>query len=399
MSGDYTKFSFKPTRGFSGVHKQQGRVSLDSDFNEFEEILDRRDRAEMLDTLGEPAGVAVVPLTAVGGFEIGMDSGGHPTIGNGRAYVDGILVECFGDLSRKAPTGYDSRLGEVRGQGALAFAKQPFYYKSAKNSYRQVTSSDDAIDLLYLDVWQREVTVFEDEALREVALNGPDTAARIQTAWQVKVMRGADEGSCSEPPPAWDELVKPSTGRLSTHTTALVATPGPCIINPQGGYSGCENRLYRVEIHKASPNAQFKWSRDNASLIAKVSDVKKGASADQWLITVASSGRDAWKRFEVGDHLELLDDDIEFSLRDVGEGLPLVTVEKVSYSTGVIQVHGDLSSFALNAARYPRVRRWDKKEVAEPLLRDVVFGVRIEIEDGIFITFDGSATDTLHAGD
>ena len=52
MSGDYTRFTFDPAKVFSGVHKQQGRVSLDADFNEFEEILDRRDRSEMYDTVG-----------------------------------------------------------------------------------------------------------------------------------------------------------------------------------------------------------------------------------------------------------------------------------------------------------------------------------------------------------
>ena len=53
MGGDYTRFTFNPTKGFSGVLKQQGRVSLDSDANELEAILDRRDRAEMYDTVGD----------------------------------------------------------------------------------------------------------------------------------------------------------------------------------------------------------------------------------------------------------------------------------------------------------------------------------------------------------
>src|SRR5436190_17584608 len=94
MSGDYTRISFNPVNGFSGVHKQQGRVSLDSDFNEFEEILDRRARAQMFDTVGQ----AVVPMTTKDGFRIDVDNTtGHLTIGLGRAYVDGIQVECFGD--------------------------------------------------------------------------------------------------------------------------------------------------------------------------------------------------------------------------------------------------------------------------------------------------------------
>ena len=38
MGGDYTRFTFDPVKGFSGVLKQQGRVSLDSDANELEEL-------------------------------------------------------------------------------------------------------------------------------------------------------------------------------------------------------------------------------------------------------------------------------------------------------------------------------------------------------------------------
>src|SRR5579884_1094575 len=114
MGGDYTRVRFDPVKQFSGVRKQQGRVSLDSDFNEFEAILDRRRRAQMYDTVGR----AVVPKTTPNGFKIGV-SGGHLTIGIGRAYVDGILAECFGDLSDAAKTVRDDVLGGVVGSGPV----------------------------------------------------------------------------------------------------------------------------------------------------------------------------------------------------------------------------------------------------------------------------------------
>ena len=100
MSGDHTRFTFDPAKGYSGVLKQQGRVSLDADFNEFEEILDRQSRAEMYDIVGQ----AVVPKTTQSGFQIQVNGAGKLTIGVGRAYVDGILTECFGDLSNAATT-------------------------------------------------------------------------------------------------------------------------------------------------------------------------------------------------------------------------------------------------------------------------------------------------------
>src|SRR5262245_57679767 len=105
MGSDSTRFSFNPLKGFSGLHKHQGRVSLDSDFTEFEEILDRRARATTYDIVGP----AVTPATTPAGFLIG-GSLAAPTIGVGRAYVDGILAECFGNLTT---TDRDDVLGRV----------------------------------------------------------------------------------------------------------------------------------------------------------------------------------------------------------------------------------------------------------------------------------------------
>ena len=39
MSGDYTRFTFDPLKRYSGVLMQQGRVQLDSDWNEEIDIL------------------------------------------------------------------------------------------------------------------------------------------------------------------------------------------------------------------------------------------------------------------------------------------------------------------------------------------------------------------------
>ncbi len=45
---------------------QQGRVQLDADWNEWNEILDRRWRSETIDIIGR----CVVPLETPNGFEI-----------------------------------------------------------------------------------------------------------------------------------------------------------------------------------------------------------------------------------------------------------------------------------------------------------------------------------------
>ncbi len=399
MSGDYSRLTFDPRRGFSGVRKQQGRVSLDSDFNELEAILDRRDRATSYDTLGP----AVYPATTPDGFKIGLAGAGKITIGPGRAYVDGIGAECFGDLSDlvdPAKSPFDPHLGNRVGVAPLAYESQPFFYAPG---YPTVSSAAGTASLLYLDVWQREVTVYEDERLIEPALGGPDTATRMQTAWQVKSIDGDVGLTCATDLPTWTTLTAASTARLSSESTPVAPSAGPCVVSPIGGYTGLENRLYRVEVHQAgtlggATKALFKWSRDNASLAASVTKIV-AAPASHSTITVGSTGRDSWMRFEVDQHLELLDDHVELAMRETGTGGPLVKILDVNHATGEILVDQDLSAFAIATARHPRVRRWDSATPTEALVREAGVNVTTPLEEGITVTFNGGAADTLHAGD
>src|SRR5439155_11536671 len=267
-------------------------------------------------------------------------------------------------------------------------------------------------DVAYLDVWQRDVSVYEDGDLREPALSGADTTTRVQTAWQVKVLRGDSSTTCDAPPTAWAITIAPSTARLSAQATPAAASTQPCVIDPIGGYVGLENHLYRVEVHKggtlggASP-ATFKWSRDGASLAATVLQPIRRIAADDFVITVASTGRDSWMRFERDDHIELLDDMVEFAMRDSDNGGPMATVLSVDHELGEIHVkpelNRDLSTFPIIALRHPRIRRWDYLAGSnEPLARPVSNGTAIAaiaLERGITIAFGSSLTDLLHAGD
>src|SRR5690348_18156160 len=99
MGGDYSRVTFKPLRDYNGVLKQQGRVGLDADHNELVEIVDRRWRAESIDIMGRD----VVPVlnsenTTAFQIEVASSPPNSFTIGRGRMYVDGLLVECHGDL-------------------------------------------------------------------------------------------------------------------------------------------------------------------------------------------------------------------------------------------------------------------------------------------------------------
>ena len=160
MSGDHTRFTFDPLKRYSGVLMQQGRVQLDSDWNEEIDILSRRIRTTTLDILG-PLGVpyAVSPDA----FRIGWIPG-PPTdlsIEPGRLYVDGIQIEAFA------------------ADGAT-YNNQPFAPPQlAGFALPPLPAAGDAV--VYLDVWAREVTYIEDPELLDDALGGADHFIRSAT--------------------------------------------------------------------------------------------------------------------------------------------------------------------------------------------------------------------------
>src|SRR5271157_4011015 len=107
MSFDSSRFTFNPRNDYDGVVMQQGRVQLDSDWNEWLAENARRIQAGTVDILGR----AVYPASTPYAFKISLDANNNnqPRIGLGRMYVDGLLVENHGALS----TQWDPVLAEL----------------------------------------------------------------------------------------------------------------------------------------------------------------------------------------------------------------------------------------------------------------------------------------------
>src|SRR5688572_24140484 len=224
MSSDFSRQRFKPSKNFSSVLMQQGRVQLDADWNEGKEILDRRWRSETIDIIGR----GVVPRETPNGFEVKI-TGGMLTIGRGRIYVDGLQAENHGagDLE------FDPILAESRGTDPVRYDAQPYLPNAP------TLPESGGPHLVYLDVWQREVTAVEDPALVENAV-GVDSTTRLQTAWQVRVLPNIGGATCSTPDenvPGWLDVIRPPGGRLTTAAVGVATTEDPCLVPPSGGYS------------------------------------------------------------------------------------------------------------------------------------------------------------------
>jgi hypothetical protein len=374
MAGDYTRFTFRPHRDYSGVFKQQGRVDLDADFNEYIEMIDRHWRSETLDIVNH----CVVPNTTPDAFLVTPTAMGAFNIGIGRMYVDGIQVENHG----LPPLVFHSDLGELVGTTQVPYSNQPYLPAPLPPA---LAAAPGASDLIYIDVWQREVTVLEDPSLREIALGGPDTTTRIQSVWQVRALQNIGSHGCGDDIAAWDALTVPSAGRLTTSAVAPPASDDPCIISPSGGYRGLENRLYRVEIHSTGPiggGAKFKWSRNNAAIASSVSAIPSPTR-----ITVQQVGRDQVLRFEVGNFIEITDDFREFQglTGHLAQITAIDEANRLLDFTPAIPVAMNFNP--ADPTRHTRVRRWDQTlNVDANGLLDVVAGA-INIEDGIQVRF------------
>lgn len=368
MSGDYTRFTFNPRHRFSAMHMQQGRVQLDADWNESADILRERTRVLGLDLFG-PA--AISHLTTPDAFRIGLVAGPPPdlSLGPGRAYVDGRLAEIFPDEG-------------------VTYLHQPFL--------PDPPAFDPAVDcIVYLDLWEREVTYIEQPALLDVALGGVDTTTRVQQVWQVRVLERPD-AVCGVD---LDALFPPSAARLTTFANAPPAPDDPCILPPYAGYRGLENRLYRVEVHRGGPlgTALFKYSRDNGSIVSRVTAI--AVAGPQTRLTVNRIGRDVTLRFRIDDWVTLTDDYREFHgeegqmarIVDIDEAARQIVLDRIVPTAG--------RAFGANpaeiVARNTRLQRWDQRTPLNALDADGLIATAtgpINLEDGIQLTFSADPT-------
>ncbi len=265
------------------------------------------------------------------------------SLGKGRCYVDGLLVE----------------------NESIIDVAQP---------------SKNGLHLAYLDVWTRHICADEDKSLLEPALGGPDTTSRIKTEWQLRCQYlGAQnaftldeirKSYCG----VWPRLFSPEvtdywqlplgTGRMKIDSTNFTRT---------------ENQLYRVEVHTGNFNdngeattLKFKWSRDNGSVVATVKDINTTTK----VITLADADLKIQNAFSDANFIEICD---ELCSRTNTPGY-LVSADMTLIRDGKITLKEnwgyERSAAALEAPII--IRRWDGVQSAN----------NFELEDGLTVAFD-----------
>lgn len=373
MKGDFSRLSFRPRRGYARVLQQQGRPTIDADWNEQVAILLHRLETLTGDLTGGVGTRSGAPFN-VAGFEIAAIAGEEKNfkIGLGRYYVDGLCCECDHNTS---------------------YLDQPLLAPESKLHL-------DGVSLVYLDVWEAVVGPIDDPSVLEPALNGLDTSLRTRVVWQVRTHRLSHHHDANAPDfAAMRQESHELTGGWRTHPRGLLRArlggpgrraAGAATGAKEGGrFRGPENLLYRVEVHEGGPAGQatFKWSRENgAPLLALVGPIE-GKSAH-----VAPAARHAATQLAPGTWLEPSD-----SLdRALGRSRPMAQVANVDGASGRI----DLSEAPEGAlGQGMALRRWDQRshpgahesEAAGPSGILIVEGEHeahwLDLEDGIEIQF------------
>lgn len=375
MHGDFSRWTFAAANAYRAVQLQQGRVLLDSDWNEQTRLTAHHDEVRTRDLVGRSGG----PLPEDGGpgpfAVIGAD--GSPANGvawadlvvtPGRYYVDGILAESTAPQDGDGwPLVNQPHLSTI-GAGVVANPGLP----------EPPSSPDGTRYALYLEVWEHEVTADEAPALRESALGGPDTTTRAQTVWQVRWERLTGTPQCTD-------LHTPDWLARTPRTLVAALRPAeddsvPCRISTAGGYQRLENQLYRVQIHDpgdGSTAPTFLWSRENASvgssLLGITSSVLPGVDS---VLRLDRVGRDEELSIRQGDLVEITSADRTLrrlpgylARAGVPDGLDL----PIAWSDG-----RPTSLAALGRA--PVARRWEGGPVTAA-------ATSVDLEDGITVRF------------
>ena len=297
MTADRARVSYDPTRQYRSVVAQQGRVTLEADTNEAAVIAGEARRLETIDIVGPAAALK-------NGYLPGSGSGpGGVAVAPGVFYLSGWRLAL---------------------DAAIDLTQQPDWLDQPPVS---ITTGNFLVALL---LNEQIVCAVEDQALREVALGGPDTAARarlMQHFLRLPLKTGtcADGATLVQQDLAADGVtLDPATLQIMSQARLQVGfVPGPTATDPctpaaAGGYLGADNQLVRVTVVAYDATAKtgtLLWGWNNASILYRAAMTITGTTPDPFTLTLTGTPVDGEHAPQLGQAVEILR-----SEADLGDG-------------------------------------------------------------------------------
>jgi hypothetical protein len=252
VGSDRARITFDPTREYRSVVAQQGRVTLEADVNEQAMIAAEALRVETVDLVGQAG-------TPNKGYQVTTDGNNNLTVGVGTMYLGGWRLE---------------------NDAAIPVAKQLEWLD------QPVQAAKAQQEVIALHAIEQSISAVEDQALLEVALGGPDTAARTRLMQHiVQIPTSASNcitaaGAVIKQLAGQDLVFNPLDFSLEYNATLEVSffpptTPAdPCCPSAQGGYLGSNNQLVQVAVTSVSGGSgTLLWGWNNASFLYRATPV------------------------------------------------------------------------------------------------------------------------------
>lgn len=396
MASDRARVSYDPNRKWRGVIAQQGRVTVEADWNEAAMIGEERDRQVALDVIG-PVGTPDRGYAVTAARPRGERSGSPPgdlTIGPGTLYLGGERLDLTEQVRYSAQPDW------------LDHSTDPMWRAS-----RARRDGDIRHELVYMLAAEQEVSAVEDPALADVALGGPDTTQRRRIL-QHFVRCPSESGTCEGSQDAFErsladhgltfdpaEMRARSAARLKVSFPAAAGSSQPAT----GDYLGAENQLIRVMIagiDDATGQLTIVWGFDDASFLYRIQTAVPGSGTTT--LTLVSAPVDSYHYLQQGQAVELLRDAVKLTDTDyIASSTGFVSTVTDAYQpTGRTLViaggpgePGGYPGDYLVAERTPQLylRAWQAMAEAQP-------GKPVPLGDtGVCVTLTSS--DGFHVGD
>ena len=346
MKGDFSRFTHNPLSNYISVWKQQGRVDLDSDWNEQSEIFLGYLRQAIVDIVG-PFAIPErtyadndnLKALSISNFKIGTGGIVDFTIGAGFAYIGGFPFKMSSDSK---------------------FSSQSDYPEPEENRI-------NGDILVFIEAWERSISYIDDDFIREPALGGPDTDLRSKLVGQIKIM-GIEK---IRSPHEACERIRSSFPDSNVHLTLQIDQSSQQTsmsfgeVEIAGGIIP-SNLHYRIELHKGlnsdgSINEGFKWSDENGAVA-----VKALKALDTRRILIEELEQVTGESLKQGDWVELTN--LVTELRRSGS--QMARIESLETASGglIVTLDSDIHPIlsrrkngvksGLDQGLAPRLRRW-----------------------------------------
>lgn len=286
---DVSRHLFQPRKHYTGARFQQGRVVLDSDFNEDADLdaeLTRRALFDVIGPVGTPddgfrSGLAVGDQVVVQPITFGSDATPSNVL-NYRLHA-GSLYLCGMRFEHEALSDEPQPNGDP-----IAFQRD--FLQMGVGDAPLASPGQVHTQLSFVHAHVHSVSPVEDREFLERALGGASTSYRLRRNARVLVREVENGSSCQS---AWNavreqleneyggsfdaagcELQSGARLQMTLVQGAAVDTCAPCGPDDAGRYLGADNQAVRIMLFDPPDGVGFEgtyvWAFDNASQIHRI---------------------------------------------------------------------------------------------------------------------------------